>query len=95
MLIDLVFVGFMFLLAIPAVTGYFAQCYGRSFWLWFAIGCFLPVISNFILIFMVKNYKKVQANDRWLTQYEDEHMDKIIQEILVENDQLSNTKREI
>lgn len=47
---------FMALTAIfifPAISGLFARNYGRSFWLWFFIGCFLPIISIIILFFIV------------------------------------------
>ncbi len=37
------------LLFFAPVMGYLAICKGRSFWLWFWIGFFLPVISLFIL----------------------------------------------
>lgn len=94
MLIDFVFVGIFFLLAIPTVTAYFAHSYGLSFWLWFILGCCLPLIANILLIFMVKNYKKVQDNEMRLTQHEDEHMHQLIQEMLTGSDHLSKTRRE-
>ena len=35
---------------IPIVTGYCAVSRGRSFWLWFALGWLLPIVS-FLLLF--------------------------------------------
>ncbi|MCC2546356.1 hypothetical protein LJY25_07860 [Hymenobacter sp. BT175] len=34
---------------LPLVTGYCAYSHGRSFWLWFALGCVLPIGSFFVL----------------------------------------------
>lgn len=36
----------------PPISGYYARSKGHSFWLWFVIGFFLPVISNIILYFL-------------------------------------------
>ncbi len=44
----------LFFLTIPAVCGYYAHSRGRSFWFWFAIGTFLPVIAHIILLFLPK-----------------------------------------
>ncbi|MGB0525889.1 MAG: hypothetical protein ACPGJS_23115 [Flammeovirgaceae bacterium] len=52
MLADLVFFIFMAFLAIPTIGAYYAHSRGRSFWLWFAIGTFLPLISYFILLLL-------------------------------------------
>ncbi|MEM6844344.1 MAG: hypothetical protein AAF944_05780 [Bacteroidota bacterium] len=49
MLLDIALLGLAFLFAVPAITGYFAYSHGRSFWLWFTLGCFLPFIANIIL----------------------------------------------
>jgi hypothetical protein len=35
---------------IPIVTGYCAASRGRSFWVWFALGWLLPIVS-FLLLF--------------------------------------------
>ncbi|MGI4871961.1 MAG: hypothetical protein ACRYFX_12385 [Janthinobacterium lividum] len=35
---------------IPIMTGYCANSRGRSFWLWFALGWLLPIVS-FLLLF--------------------------------------------
>ncbi|MCS7019240.1 MAG: hypothetical protein RMJ87_12925 [Cytophagales bacterium] len=50
MLLDLAFMGVLFLLSIPLTCGYFAYTRGRSFWLWFALGLLLPGIAHLILV---------------------------------------------
>ena len=40
------------LLAIPFSTAFFAKNTGRPFWVWFGIGCLLPVVSIIILLFL-------------------------------------------
>ena len=50
MIVDAILVGLIFYFTFPLLTGYCARQYGRSFGLWFVIGCFLPVVS-FLLIF--------------------------------------------
>jgi hypothetical protein len=44
----------LFFLTIPAVCGYYAHSRGRSFWFWFVVGTFLPVIAHLILLFLPK-----------------------------------------
>ncbi|UOQ51977.1 hypothetical protein [Hymenobacter cellulosivorans] len=41
---------------LPLTTGYCAYSYGRSFWLWFTLGCVLPIVSFFILFALL--YRK-------------------------------------
>ncbi len=38
---------------IPILTGYCAHSYGRSFWLWFALGWLLPLASFFLLTALI------------------------------------------
>lgn len=52
MIIDFALMGLLAALSIPAISGYYAYTHGRSFWLWFVIGCFLPVVSYFILMLL-------------------------------------------
>ena len=84
MLIDLALVMLAFLLSIPAITGYFAHCYDRSFWKWFAIGCFFPVIAQVVLAFLC--YKDVKKEQRrpslFISRYEDEQMHQQIDRVL-------------
>lgn len=43
-------IGFFCAFAVlPLITGYCAVSHGRSFWLWFALGWLLPIVSFFIL----------------------------------------------
>jgi phosphotransferase system glucose/maltose/N-acetylglucosamine-specific IIC component len=85
MLLDIAFFGLAFVFAIPAVSGYFAHSHGRSFWLWFVIGCFLPIISYFIIAYLCRKQaiksSKLGADD--LCRYEDEYMEKQINETLI------------
>jgi len=76
MLIDIGLVFLAFLFSIPAITAYFAHSHGRSFWLWFAIGCILPIISNFIIAYLCHK-EAIKAQRRKtdvLSRYEDEWM---------------------
>lgn len=38
---------------IPILTGYCAASHGRSFWLWFALGWALPIVSFLLLLALV------------------------------------------
>lgn len=58
MLLDIFLCIFLFYLSIPAVVGYFAKCYGRSFWLWFWIAFFLPIVAHLILYLLVSRDSK-------------------------------------
>lgn len=84
MLLDFLLLGLAFLFAIPAVTGYFAYSHGRSFWLWFLIGCFLPIIANFIIAYLCRK-EAIKARKRKLadlSRYEDESMAKYIRDLV-------------
>ena len=84
MLIDIALLMLAFLLAIPAVTGYFAYSHGRSFWWWFAMGCCLPVVANFVLAIVCRK-EVLRAQKRKqvpLTRYEEEVMQQQIEETL-------------
>lgn len=48
--VDMLFVMVVALSFIPIMTGYCAATRGRSFWLWFALGWLLPIVS-FLLLF--------------------------------------------
>ena len=52
MMIDFMLFGLVALLMVPAICAYYAHSRGRSFWLWFLIGTFLPIISYFILLLL-------------------------------------------
>ncbi|GEM_PF-3545512 len=76
MLLDIALFGLAFLLAIPAITGYFAYSHGRSFWLWFTLGCVLPFISNIILAILCWKVARKEERRRvgTLTRFEDGYM---------------------
>lgn len=54
--------------------GYLAVCKGRSFWLWFTIGVFLPIVSLFILFFLKD--KPIIINPENVVVYQ--HNDKVL-----------------
>ena len=45
MIIDLLLAIAAAVLLVPLLTGYAAYTHGRRFWLWFALGVVLPVVS--------------------------------------------------
>ncbi|KAA9327493.1 hypothetical protein F0P96_16045 [Hymenobacter busanensis] len=53
MMVDLFFGFVCALMWLPLVTGYCAYSYGRSFWLWFGLGCGLPIVSFFVLLGLI------------------------------------------
>lgn len=76
MLIDIALLFLAFFLTIPAVIGYFAYSYGKSFWIWFMLGCFLPIISHILLALLCsrKPSSKKKSIYTEMTRYEDEYM---------------------
>jgi membrane protein implicated in regulation of membrane protease activity len=84
MLIDIAFFVGAFFLAVPGVTGYFAYCHGRSFWLWFTLGCFLPVFAHILLAILCRKTAAQIKNplEDSLTRYEDEYMQDEIKNVL-------------
>ncbi len=53
----------------PPVTGYFASSKGYSYWTWFFIGLFLPIIANIILYFLKD--KPVELGEIILHEHDD------------------------
>lgn len=53
MFVDLVIAGMFAMMLVPLITAYCAYSYGRSFWLWFALGMVLPIISYFVLFALI------------------------------------------
>jgi hypothetical protein len=43
---------------LPLMTAFMAYSHGRSFWRWFGIGCGLPYVSLFVIMFVVHRDKK-------------------------------------
>ena len=42
----------------PLMTAFLAYNHGRSFWRWFDIGCGLPYVSLFVVMFVAHRDKK-------------------------------------
>ncbi len=51
--IDMLLVMAVAISFIPIMTGYCAYSHGRSFWLWFALGWLLPIVSFLLLLALV------------------------------------------
>ncbi|GAA4385203.1 hypothetical protein [Hymenobacter koreensis] len=76
MMVDLFFGFVCALLWLPLVTGYCAYSYNRSFWLWFTLGCVLPIVSFFVLLGLIcrqelnPSYKLLEEAKRILAEAE-------------------------
>ena len=81
MLVDIVLAVIVFYFMIPTVAGYFAHCYGRSFWLWFTISTFLPIITHFILIALVYHDEWNTSKDQ-LNRREKAESERLLKELL-------------
>ncbi len=44
----------------PIMTGYYAYSHGRAFWRWFFIGCGLPYVSLFVVVWVVRRDQRRQ-----------------------------------
>lgn len=84
MLIDIALLMLVFLLSIPAITGYFAHCYGRSFWRWFAAACFFPVLAQVALAVLChrKAQLEMRRQSSFISRYEDEQMHQHINDVM-------------
>ena len=51
--VDMIFMVVVSISFIPILTGYCAHSRGRSFWLWFALGWLLPLVSFFLLFALI------------------------------------------
>ncbi|GAB2787356.1 phosphotransferase system glucose/maltose/N-acetylglucosamine-specific IIC component [Hymenobacter luteus] len=68
MFVDILLLGAVCALSLfPITTGYCAYSYGRSFWLWFALGIFLPIVSYFVLFALILR-QQLNHGQRLLTQ---------------------------
>ncbi|TRX51195.1 hypothetical protein FNH22_24695 [Fulvivirga sp. M361] len=81
MLLDFFLVGLAFYLSIPAVVGYFAYSYGRSFWLWFTLGTFLPIVSHIILVVLVTLDERKTAHNE-LNRREEAEAGRMVKSLL-------------
>jgi hypothetical protein len=79
MLIDVAILLLAFFLSIPTVLGYFASAYGKSFWRWFAIGLFLPVVSYFVLLTILYLDERRVKKELQMTLEEDRMMTLLIE----------------
>lgn len=62
--------GFGFLCAysvLPLLTAYCAASYGRSYWLWFALGWLFPIVS-FLLLFGMIARRHLNQGERLLDE---------------------------
>ncbi len=92
MLVDIVLAALAFYLSIPLVAGYFAHCYGRSFWMWFLIGCFLPVIAHFVLIALVY-YDELKTGPYKLSRREEAEAERLVNELVSSLPQLEQQNK--
>lgn len=95
MLVDIVLAALAFYLSIPLIAGYFAHCYGRSFWTWFLIGCVLPIVAHFVLIGLVY-FDELKAGPNKLTRREEAEAERLVQQLISTLPQLEpQNKRKI
>ena len=87
MIFDLMFFWLLFYLSIPAVSGYFAYCYGKSFWLWFALGFVFPGIAHFSLYLLVSVEDKRREKNNQMTFEEEHYMEDLLDDVIEEIDQ--------
>lgn len=81
MIVDVIIFGLIFYLMFPTLTGYCAYHYGRSFLTWFIIGCFLPIISFFVLLSMVMWNEKTTPRHK-MSRREQVESDRLVEELL-------------
>ncbi len=65
--IDMLLVMVVAISFIPIMTGYCAASRGRSFWLWFALGWLLPIVS-FLLLFALIARDELDPGRRLLSE---------------------------
>ncbi|MCC3159040.1 hypothetical protein LJ737_17485 [Hymenobacter sp. 15J16-1T3B] len=70
MLLDLLLAGVLALSLLPLLTGYCACSYGRSFWLWFALGWVLPLLSFYLLLLVLRR-RELQPGEQLLAEARD------------------------
>lgn len=81
MLIDIILAGAAFYFSIPLIAGYFAYSYGRSFWLWFTISAFFPIITHFVLFGLVFLDERATAKNR-LNRRERAESERLVKDLL-------------
>lgn len=93
MLIDVAILILAFFLSVPTVLGYFASAYGKSFWRWFAVGLFLPVVSYFILLTILYIDERKVRKELQMTLEEDRMMSLLIEESIRKPLKLAERKK--
>ncbi len=87
MIVDAIIVGLAFYFTFPLLTGYCAAQYGRSFKVWFGIGCALPIISFFILMVFIFWNEKTTPQHK-LTRREKVESEELVKELVENLDQI-------
>ncbi len=67
MIVDLLLAALAVVLLVPLLTGYAAYMHGRRFWLWFALGLALPVLSLGVLTVLLA-IRDLQPGERLLDE---------------------------
>jgi len=81
MIVDAIFVGLIFYLTFPLLTGYCAFHYGRPFGVWFGIGCLLPVVSFIVLFFIISWDEKTTPKNK-LSRRERAESEEIVKDLM-------------
>ena len=92
MLVDIVLAIAAFYFSIPLIAGYFAYSYGRSFWLWFAISTFLPIITHFILFTLVYLDERTTSKSK-LNRRERVESDRLVKELIESIPEIKKDKK--
>ena len=94
MIVDAVLVGLIFYFTFPLLTGYCALQYGRSFWLWFAIGCVLPIVS-FLLIFVLIYLDEKMTPSNKLSRREEVESENLVKQLVTALEESEDSQKEI
>ena len=92
MLIDIVLAAAAFYFSIPLIAGYFAYSYGRSFWLWFTISTFFPIVTHFVLFTLVFLDEKATSKNK-LNRRERAESDKLVKDLIQSMPELKNKEK--
>ncbi len=87
MLFDLLLAALAVYFTVPLITGYSAYQYGRSFWLWFTLGTFLPILSFLILLLLIVIDEKFTSRDK-LNLREKRESEELVTQLLREEKQV-------
>ncbi|MGK7397570.1 MAG: hypothetical protein ACNS62_23535 [Candidatus Cyclobacteriaceae bacterium M3_2C_046] len=84
MFLDILLILAVFYLSIPALAGYFAASYGKSFWFWFFYGLIFPVIAHFHLLLYISFEERRVQKQFHMSLQEERHMDQLIKSTIRE-----------